>query len=386
MRNMVNLLSIGCWNIHGLFTTINKTKLCKLDDEEFIKKVNCYDILCLQEIQCGPSDTHGLSLDGYSLYPFHREISKNNRYFGGSLIFIKRSIKKGVTFIKNVKGDIIWIKLIKKFFGLSKDILVCFAYAPPMNSPYVNNNDLDVIDLVEKDISSLRNSENILIAGDLNAKTKTETDCVSDLEDDHSPIINSNLYISDNCFPRHNRDNHPVDEQGRKFIELCKNSRIRILNGRMPGDRLGAFTRYPLSLRESPSTIDYMASDDDLMKKIKSFVILPHNGLSDHDPIRVTFETMCVTRVTRVIRVTFEPCVSEEAIKIIKNQNIQYVTPEQFKRELNSPVGKKILSDYMENHSKINIDSENMYADLNNIFTKLSHKAKIRYNSNKKHK
>ena len=67
MRNMVNLFSIGCWNIHGLFTTINKTKLCKLDVDEFIKKVNCYDIICLQEIQCGQSDTHGLILHGYSL-------------------------------------------------------------------------------------------------------------------------------------------------------------------------------------------------------------------------------------------------------------------------------------------------------------------------------
>ena len=95
MREIVDLVSIGCWNIHGLFLKINKTKICKLEDEECIKKLHNFDILCLQEIQCGQQDTQGLSVEGYNLYPFHREISKNNRHFGGSLIFIKETIKRG---------------------------------------------------------------------------------------------------------------------------------------------------------------------------------------------------------------------------------------------------------------------------------------------------
>ena len=245
-----------------------------------------------------------------------------------------------------------------------------------MNSPYLKENDLDILDIVEKDISLYRNSENILIAGDLNAKTKTESDCVSDHDDQHSPIYQSDLYISDNCVLRRNNDNHPVDEQGRKILELCKNSRIRILNGRMPGDRLGAYTRYPLSLRETPSTLDYMASDVELLEKMKSFVVLPHNGLSDHDCLKVTIESKIES---------FSP---EEAINIVKRQHIKYATPEQFKMKLDSPLGKQILAEYMNKH-KTGADSENMYADLVQIFTKFSHKTnsgdKKRYrNKNKR--
>ena len=138
MKDIVDLVSIGCWNIHGLFVSINKSKMCKLEDDEFIKRLKCYDILCLQEIQCGQKDTQSLSVEGYHLHPFHRKISKNNRHFGGSLILIKKTIKKGISFVKDYKGDIIWIKLDKKFFGFKKNLMVCFAYAPPFEFPICN--------------------------------------------------------------------------------------------------------------------------------------------------------------------------------------------------------------------------------------------------------
>ena len=129
----------------------------------------------------------------------------------------------------------------------------------------------------------------------------------------------------------------------------------------MPGDRLGAYTRHPLSLRETASTLDYMASDVELFETIKSFVVLPHNGLSDHDCLKVTIKSKIES---------FSP---EEAINIVKRQHIKYATPEQFKMKLDSRLGKQILAEYMNKH-KTGVDSENMYADLVQIFTKFSHK------------
>ena len=95
MRDIVDLVSIGCWNIHGLFVSIDKSKICKMEDDEFIKRLQCYDILSMQEIKCGQKDTQGLTVEGYHLYRFDRKIRKNNRHFGGSLIFIKKDHKKG---------------------------------------------------------------------------------------------------------------------------------------------------------------------------------------------------------------------------------------------------------------------------------------------------
>ena len=84
--HIINYLNIGVWNIHGLFAKINKFKLNKLDEPEFMKRLKKFDIFCLQEILCGPQDTKSLSVPGYRILPFHRKVSTNNRYYGGSLL------------------------------------------------------------------------------------------------------------------------------------------------------------------------------------------------------------------------------------------------------------------------------------------------------------
>ena len=88
-----------------------------------------------------------------------------------------------------------------------------------------------------------------------------------------------------------NCDKHAADKQGEVFLNLCKNSRLRILNGHTKGDRSGNFTRYPLSFRESLSTLDYVATDTSLLLKINSFVTLHHLGISDHECLSISIKT-----------------------------------------------------------------------------------------------
>ena len=60
----LNYINVGVWNIHGLFVKTNK--LNKLDDTEFLRRLNQFEILCLQEIHCGKTmDTQSLSVKGY---------------------------------------------------------------------------------------------------------------------------------------------------------------------------------------------------------------------------------------------------------------------------------------------------------------------------------
>ena len=129
----------GVWNIHGLFTNVNNFKLSKIEDPGFKKRLKLFEILCLRETQCGPSDTKSLYLQGYRLFPYHRKISGNNRYYGGTLIIVKCEIRSGIKIIGNLHGDKIWIKLKKYFFHFERDIFVCFTYAPPHTSPYTKN-------------------------------------------------------------------------------------------------------------------------------------------------------------------------------------------------------------------------------------------------------
>ena len=100
----------------GLFVKMNNFKLNKLDDTEFLRRLNQFEILFLQEIHCGKTDTQSLSVKCNKLYPFHRMISINNRRYGGTLLIIKNEIREGVKIMQSFGGDKVWIKLKKRLF------------------------------------------------------------------------------------------------------------------------------------------------------------------------------------------------------------------------------------------------------------------------------
>ena len=144
MVKFYNFVNIGVWYIHGNFCNINKVKINKLNDPEFRKRLRSFEILCLQETQCGPNETASLSVEGYKLFPFHRKISGNNRHFGGSLLIIKSEIRPGIKIVNTFDGDKIWIMLLKEYFNLEKDMYICFAYVPPMTTCYAKGLDYDI--------------------------------------------------------------------------------------------------------------------------------------------------------------------------------------------------------------------------------------------------
>ena len=91
---------------------------------------------------------------GYKAFPYHQNISK--RLFGGILLFVKKNLRNGVKILENDKKDKLWIKLKKDFFGLEKDIFICFAYIPPASSEYVKNLTYDLIDDLSEEIGKFQ--------------------------------------------------------------------------------------------------------------------------------------------------------------------------------------------------------------------------------------
>jgi hypothetical protein len=75
----------------------------------------------------------------------------------------------------------------------------------------------------------------IVIQGDFNAYTHTLPDsAISDNTEFPRPIDNE--YSNDSHISRNNLDNKPRNKSGKLLIDLCKESCIRILNGRTNGD------------------------------------------------------------------------------------------------------------------------------------------------------
>ena len=284
-KAILNFLTVGCWNIESIYENINSVKISKLEQPFFLELLNKHDLFCIQETHVSENEFIPKP-EGFEVVPHCRKISDNNRYFGGILVYIRSNIRAGMKINRKLDEDALEITLCKKFFGLPKDMKIFFTYASPINSPHTKNKPENVFDIIERKF--VKENENCLILGDLNGRTKNEDDFVIDQDDRHSPINEIPLYTRDKpIISRKNMDSHPVDENGKMILSLCKSASLRILNGRTHGDINGKFTRYPSNTRNDPSTIDYALCSEDVIGDVRSFSVLPFSGLSDHCCISV---------------------------------------------------------------------------------------------------
>jgi hypothetical protein len=85
----------------------NKTK-----DKDCIEQFKNFDIVLLTETHVEYNTV--ISIHGFHYYPFCREKSSNNRFFGGLDILIKKNIRKGVALLQNSNTEYQWLKLKRK--------------------------------------------------------------------------------------------------------------------------------------------------------------------------------------------------------------------------------------------------------------------------------
>ena len=170
---------------------------------------------------------------------------KFGRKHGGIAVFVHESITKGVSKIPTKGSDLIILKLDRMFFNLMEDTYLFFAYCSPANSSYTQRTDNDPFSEIEENISNLGTNAQILLLGDLNARTG----------EDNSDLFLPDSYNTDivATYPRGNRD--PVKNQyGGSLTSLCKSVPPRIYNGRKLGDTVGNFTCHKWN---GQSAVDY---------------------------------------------------------------------------------------------------------------------------------
>ena len=109
-NNFLNGLSIGYWNVNGLFR--KNENYCKMSDPLFLKQIDKLDIIALSETHCGDDDI--VTLDGYNVEMSIRpKLSKARKHSGGLAILIKANLQPGIKKIKSNAGNYIWIQLNK---------------------------------------------------------------------------------------------------------------------------------------------------------------------------------------------------------------------------------------------------------------------------------
>ena len=296
VTNSITELGITCWNINNFQQSINRTKYNKLHNPNVLDILTKSRIFGLIETHHTDADIGSLHVQHYKCHSVCRPKSKNVKRFkpsGGLAIYVHTSISQGVAFMSEPGTESMFLQLKKDFFNLSKDIYICFAYMVPSTSKVLNRDFMpeDIFDDLSSKLAKYRERGEILILGDFNSRIKDLSDFIPDLDEDQSGLSNSYRSTMDQARPT---------GYGRRFIDLCHETPLRILNGRFLGDFMGNFTCFR---PQGMSVVDYGAASPDLLCSITSFSVLqPVPVLSDHCPISVNLKVLTGVRVEEALQ------------------------------------------------------------------------------------
>ena len=176
---------------------------------------------------------------------------------------------KGIECLKNKHNDILWVKLDQGFFNLEKEIFLAVVYISPANS---TNNIPDMVSVYSHlldDIENYSPFSDIMIQGDFNAYTNTHAEFVLNDEVDHCNLDDVH-YKYDNILPRNNLDHKRTNNSGEMLLEICKESSLRIINGRTTGDLYGKHTCITYN---GCSIVDYTIVSQELLNCISIFQV-----------------------------------------------------------------------------------------------------------------
>ena len=272
-----NGLKILSFNVEGLAS--------ELDDPSFVDLIYQHDICLLNETW--KSDESKIGLPGIWDFSLIRpKLRKAGRHSGGLTVFCKEGIRKGVKVSHHSEG-FIWIKLDQQFFKLDNPLFICASYIPPEHTSKSINLKTNYFQDLTDSLLRYSNQGNIIIAGDLNARTgNNEIDQTIDIpciDDICPPSGQFALGQRLSCDLTTNR-------YGKKLDNICRENNLVIANGRIPGDRMGSYTCYT---SRGSSVVDYVISDQDFFKRLKYLQILDPIFGSVHTPLSLTIDCSC---------------------------------------------------------------------------------------------
>ena len=220
-----------------------------------------------------------INLPGYNFYPMSRKKEKGASR-GGVGVFIKNEIKKHIKIRYDLSCEnFLWCKLSKNYSGYHDDLYIGIVYIPPENSTRERKLNIDHFKCL-KEITTKINSNNIILLGDFNARTKNVDDTL--MEEKHDSTMPPNFYSGIKT-KRCNQD-LIISQYGKKLIEYCVATHSYIANGRTLGDLQGKLTCHQV---QGSSTVDYAIINENMKRYVKIFQVLDPSVGSDHCPIKV---------------------------------------------------------------------------------------------------
>lgn len=172
-------------------------------------------------------------------------LKNSKRASGGIIIYVRNDFVSNDTLLFCSNDDIICIKINGQKLGLNNDLFVCLCYVIPENSTRQSVLEVHPYDRLIEYIGELSSKNehdfNFVLCGDLNSRTADNPDFVLDdnlldmdvLPSEYCMDVNTNRQSQDRC----------TNDNGNRLLELCKQTGLRIMNGRVCNDRdIGRYT------------------------------------------------------------------------------------------------------------------------------------------------
>lgn len=171
----------------------------------------------------------------------------------------------GISILQNTNTEYQWLKLTKDFFNFSNDISTCLAYIAPKLSDFSKKQDTSILELIEHDIiNKYGNLGDIVITGDMNARTGVHNDFIQGDSVSHILLDNIGYDVDVAAGERHSND-ITIDVRGKELLEMCVANKLRIVNGRIFGDSMCKFT---CNNCVGSSVLDYFIVSEMLLEDI----------------------------------------------------------------------------------------------------------------------
>lgn len=257
------------------FATLNVNGLArKLRTSYPVEAMEKYDFIAMVETWCTVQSN--LKMSGYT--HFMKEgikTTKKGRRSGGVVLYFKNKFRHGVHQVPSNNRYCMWVQLDSAVFGFERDVYMGIVYIKPGNARMRDQYFTEL----ENDTIKYKGKGDVILTGDFNARTSTESDYIHNDDSSSSYISLPDSYTQDLPLHRNNSDN-VCNGYGTSLLNMCCNHGIRILNGRMVGDLFGSHTFYST---QGVSCVDYTVVDVSLLPRVRYFSIAdPDHLLSDH--------------------------------------------------------------------------------------------------------
>ncbi len=148
------------------------------------------------------------------------------------MVLVKETWANSTVVWKTTKdGTRIWLRLGNVF---QRPLFLCIVYALPQGSPYA---DISLFEHICQEVGEVMNLDDVLIAGDFNARTGTNIDFIECSQLAYVLLVQQGIEdtMPNDMLEHQNRDTITAGWH-REFLDLCRTAGLFILNGRTPGD------------------------------------------------------------------------------------------------------------------------------------------------------